>query len=61
MRKDIFNKSRLSEALTFKWAYMPFVRTPWFYCMHNAGTKDNGVFVKGVKLYEDCYHSKASC
>ena len=62
MSTDTFNITKLSRAMTGKKrCYSIIQRTPWSYGLLSAGIKDNGVFVKGVKSYEDRNHSKAGC
>lgn len=62
MSTDTFDITKLSRAMTGKKrCYSTIIRTPWIYILLSAVIKDNGVFVKGVKSYEDRYHSKAGC
>ena len=62
MSTDTFDITKLSRAMTGKKrCYSTILRTTWIYGLLRAGIKDNGVFVKGEKLYEDRYHSKAGC
>ena len=62
MSTDTFDITKLSRALIGKKrCYSTILRTPWLYGLLRAVIKDNGVFVKGVKLYEDRNHSKAGC
>jgi hypothetical protein len=62
MSTDTFDITKLSRAMTGKKrCYSIIQRTPWSYGLLSAGIKDNGVFVKGVKSYEDRNHSKAGC
>ena len=62
MSTDTFDITKLSRAMTGKKrCYAIIQRTPWSYGLLSAGIKDNGVFVKGVKSYEDRNHSKAGC
>ena len=53
MSTDTFDITKLSRAM--------ILRTLWNYKMPGQAVKDNGVFVKGVKSYEDRNHSKAGC
>ena len=53
MSTDTFDITKLSRAM--------IQRAPWINALLGTGIKDNGVFVKGVKLYEDRNHSKAGC
>ena len=52
MSTDTFDITKLSRASD---------RTPWLYGLLSAGIKDNGVFVKGEKSYENRNYSKAGC
>ena len=62
MSTDTFDITKLSRAMTGKKrCHSIIIRTPWIYGLLRAGIKDNGVFVKGEKSYEDRYHSKAGC
>ena len=62
MSTDTFDITKLSRAMIGKKrCYSTSLRTPWIYGLLSAGKKDNGVFVKGVKSYEDRNHSKAGC
>ena len=62
MSTDTFDITKLSRALIGKKrCYSIIQRTPWSYGLLSAGIKDNGVFVKGEKSYEDRNYSKAGC
>ena len=62
MSTDTFDITKLSRAMTGKKScYLSILRTPWIYGLLSAGIKDNGVFVKGEKSYEDRNYSKAGC
>ena len=62
MSTDTFDITKLSRAMTGKKrCYSTILRTLWIYDMLTAGIKDNGVFVKGEKSYEDRNYSKAGC
>ena len=62
MSTDTFDITKLSRAITGKKrCCSTILRTLWNYKMPGLAEKDNGVFVKGVKLYEDRNHSKAGC
>ena len=62
MSTDTFDITKLSRAMTGKKrCYSTILRTLWNYKMSEQAIKDNGVFVKGVKSYEDLNHSKAGC
>ena len=62
MSTDTFDITKLSRAMIGKKrCYSTILRTLWNYKMPGQAIKDNGVFVKGEKLYEDRYHSKAGC
>ena len=62
MSTDTFDITKLSRAMIGKKrCYSTILRTPWIYGLLRAGIKDNGVFVKRVKSYEDRNHSKAGC
>ena len=62
MSTDTFDITKLSRAMIGKKrCYLTILRTLWNYKMHGQAIKDNGVFVKGVKSYEDRNHSKAGC
>ena len=62
MSTDTFDITKLSRALIGKKrCYSTILRTPWLYGLLCADIKDNGVFVKGEKSYEDRNHSKAGC
>lgn len=62
MSTDTFDITKLSRAMIGKKrCYSTIIRTPWNYKMLGQAIKDNGVFVKGVKSYEDRNHSKAGC
>ena len=62
MSTDTFGITKLSRAMIGKKrCYSTVVRTPWIYGLFETGIKDNGVFVKGEKSYENRYHSKAGC
>ena len=62
MSTDTFDITKLSRALIGKKrCYSAILRALWIYSLLSAGIKDNGVFVKGVKSYEDRNHSKTGC
>ena len=62
MSTDTFDITKLSAAKIGKQrCNSTILRTPWIYGKPAQVIKDNGVFVKGEKLYEDRYHSKAGC
>ena len=62
MSTDTFDITKLSRAMTGKKrCYSTILCTPWNYKMPGQAIKDNGVFVKGVKSYEDRNYSKAGC
>ena len=62
MSTDTFDITKLSAAMICKKrCYSTILRTPWIYGLLRTGIKDNGVFVKGEKSYEDRNHSKAGC
>ena len=62
MSTDTFDITKLSRAMIGKKrCYSTILRTPWIYSLLRACIKDNGVFVKGEKSYEDRNHSKAGC
>ena len=62
MSTDTFDITKLSRAMIGKKrCYSTILRTPWIYGLLSAVIEDNGVFVKGIKSYEDRYHSKAGC
>ena len=62
MSTDTFDITKLSRALIGKKrCYSTILRALWNYKMPGQAIKDNGVFVKGEKSYEDRYHSKAGC
>ena len=62
MSTDTFDITKLSRALIGKKkCYSTILRTLWNYKMPGQAIKDNGVFVKGEKSYEDRNHSKAGC
>ena len=62
MSTDTFDITKLSRAMTGKKrCYSTILRTLWNYKMSEQAIKDNGVFVKGVKSYEDLNHSKVGC
>ena len=62
MSTDTFDITKLSRALIGKKrCYSTILRTLWNYKMPGQAVKDNGVFVKGEKSYEDRNYSKAGC
>ena len=62
MSTDTFDITKLSRAMIGKKrCYSTILRTLWNYKMPRQAIKDNGVFVKGVKSYEDRNYSKAGC
>ena len=62
MSTDTFDITKLSRAMTGKKrCYSTILRTLWNYKMPGQAIKDNGVFVKGEKSYEDRNYSKAGC
>ena len=62
MSTDTFDITKLSRALIGKKrCYSTILRTLWNYKMPGQAIKDNGVFVKGEKSYEDRNHSKTGC
>ena len=62
MSTDTFDITKLSRAMIGKKrCYSTILRTPWIYGKPAQVIKDNGVFVKGEKSYEDRNHSKAGC
>ncbi len=62
MSTDTFDITKLSAAKIGKQrCNSTILRTTWIYGKLAQVIKDNGVFVKGEKLYEDRYHSKAGC
>ena len=62
MSTDTFDITKLSAAMICKKrCYSTILRTLWNYKMPGQAIKDNGVFVKGVKSYEDRNHSKTGC
>ena len=62
MSTDTFDITKLSRALIGKKrCYSTILRTLWNYKMSGQAIKDNGVFVKGAKSYEDRNHSKTGC
>ena len=62
MSTDTFDITKLSRALIGKKrCYSTILRTLWNYKMPGQAIKDNGVFVKGEKSYEDRNYSKAGC
>ena len=62
MSTDTFDITKLSRAMIGKKrCYSTILRTLWNYKMPGQAIKDNGVFVKGEKSYEDRNHSKTGC
>ena len=62
MSTDTFDITKLSRAMTGKKrCYSTILRTLWNYKMPGQAIKDNGVFVKGEKSYENRNYSKAGC
>ena len=62
MSTDTFDITKLSRAMIGKKrCYSTILRTLWNYKMPGQAIKDNGVFVKGEKSYEDRNYSKAGC
>ena len=62
MSTDTFDITKLSRALIGKKrCYSAILRALWNYKMPGQAIKDNGVFVKGEKSYEDRNHSKTGC
>ena len=62
MGTDTFDITKLSAAMiSKKRCYSTILCTPLIYYLLETGIKDNGVFVKGEKSYEDRNHSKTGC
>ena len=62
MSTDTFDITKLSRAMTGKKrCYSTILRTLWNSDTPVQAIKDNGVFVKGVKLNEERNHSKTGC
>ena len=62
MSTDTFDITKLSRAMIGKKrCYSTILRTLCNYKMPGQAIKDNGVFVKGEKSYEDRNYSKAGC
>ena len=62
MSTDSFDITKLSDVfIAIKRLYSNDLRTSFNYDLYRIITNDNGVFVKGEKIDENCNYSKARC